>query len=105
MRTPYQVIESTIDATFMQRGFKASTHATAVMEALTKAGYKIVPTEDDLIRIKRRLSAYYTADEIFLWLTKQHPLLNGDIPILAIHNGDVDRVDRLIDQMDTGAFV
>jgi hypothetical protein len=41
-KTPAQIIEQTIDATFMQRGFKASTHREAVMKALDEAGYSIV---------------------------------------------------------------
>lgn len=45
-RTPEQIIESTIDATFMQRGFNPKRHMEAVMKALNEAGYQIVPKKN-----------------------------------------------------------
>ena len=41
-----KVIEDTIEATFMQCGFRADRHREAVMRAIREAGYRIV-SEDD----------------------------------------------------------
>jgi hypothetical protein len=40
-----QTIAEAIDATFMQRGFNARRHAEAVLQALDREGWIIVPAD------------------------------------------------------------
>ncbi len=47
MKTAEQIITNTIDATFLQKGFKASRHTEAILKALKEAGYEIVYKGDD----------------------------------------------------------
>jgi hypothetical protein len=44
MKPVDQTIAEAVDATFMQRGFNAQRHAAAIIEALGKEGYTIIPT-------------------------------------------------------------
>lgn len=37
-----RLLESTIDATFMQRGFRASTHTNEILSALHHKGYVVI---------------------------------------------------------------
>lgn len=51
-----------------------------------------------------RLSDYYTADEIRLWLHTPHQMLNGKRAIELIHAGHTEDVLAVIEALDTGAY-
>lgn len=51
------------------------------------------------------LSELYSPEEARLWLFSPHKLLGGDRPADRIHQGRVDDVLALIDQLKTGAYV
>lgn len=71
--TPEAIIETAIDATFVQRGMLASRHRDAVMKALDDGGYSIVPKDE----IKKfRTALQHIAD---LPLT-DHPIIKKDRP-------------------------
>jgi len=51
--------------------------------------------------INRRLSEYYTPYQARLWWTGPHPLLNGK----TAKDCSFEEVSRLLDQLDSGAYV
>ncbi|MEQ1699435.1 MAG: antitoxin Xre/MbcA/ParS toxin-binding domain-containing protein [Ilumatobacteraceae bacterium] len=52
-----------------------------------------------------QLSAYYTSDEAKLWLFSRHTQLGGSRPADLIADRRTDEVLRLIDQLDSAAFI
>lgn len=52
-----------------------------------------------------QLSAYYTSDEAKLWLFSPHPQLGGGRPADLIAERKTDEVLRLIDQLDSAAYI
>jgi hypothetical protein len=56
-KTAFSVIADAVDATFMQRGFRANRHAAAILEALNDAGFAIVPKEPTTAMICGALEA------------------------------------------------
>lgn len=56
-------------------------------------------------QIRDRLKAYYDADDIELWIALPQELLKFDTARELIDAGRGDEVLRLIDQLDTGAYV
>lgn len=52
-----------------------------------------------------RLSDFYTADEIRLWLHSPHPLLNGEKAIDLINADRIEEVLAVIERLDTGAYM
>ena len=56
---------------------------------------------DDLVR---RLGAFYTADEIRLWLSAIHPMLDGRRAIDLVDEGRTDEVLAVIEGLQTGAY-
>lgn len=59
----------------------------------------------DLHFIVRRLSEYYTAEEIRTWLFALHPQLNNERAIDLINSGRSVEVLRIIDRLDADAFL
>lgn len=51
------------------------------------------------------LSEFYPPKEAKLWLFSPHRLLNGETPEKRIHDGKLDDVLALIEQLKTGAYV
>ncbi|MCB0973267.1 MAG: helix-turn-helix transcriptional regulator [Actinobacteria bacterium] len=52
-----------------------------------------------------QLSEYYPADEAKLWIFSPHPLLQGERPADRIAAGRTDDVLRLVDQLDSAAYI
>ena len=59
----------------------------------------------DLRYVVDRLSDFYMADEIRLWLHARHPLLDGDRAIDLIRANRTENVLAVIDRLDAGAFL
>ena len=51
-----------------------------------------------------RLSEFYSADEIRLWLHTAHPMLNGQRAIDLINAGRPGEVLAVIEALDSGAY-
>ena len=52
-----------------------------------------------------QLAAYYSAEEAMLWLFSPHRLLDGARPADLIVEQRTDEVLRLIDQLDSSAYI
>lgn len=52
-----------------------------------------------------QLAEYYSADEAKLWIFSPHPLLGGERPADRIAAGRTDDVLKLIDQLDSAAYI
>lgn len=61
--------------------------------------------QDDFQRIRGRLAEYYRRHEIDIWLRSPQKLLNGQRACDLINAGKVAEVERLLDQLDSGAFL
>lgn len=61
--------------------------------------------QDDFQRIRERLAVYYKRHEINLWLRSPHPLLNGRRACDLINTGNFAEVERVIDMLDSGAYL
>lgn len=59
----------------------------------------------DLHYVIGRLADYYTMDEIRSWLHARHPQLEGQRAVDLIHEGRAIEVLKIIDRLDSGAFV
>jgi transcriptional regulator with XRE-family HTH domain len=59
----------------------------------------------DLRYVVDRLSDFYSADEIRLWLHARHPLLDGERAIDLIRANRTEDVLAVIDRLDAGAFL
>jgi Protein of unknown function (DUF2384) len=59
----------------------------------------------DLYYIVGRLQEYYTADEIRSWLHARHPQLGGARAIDLIHEGKSIDVLRVLERLDSAAFL
>ena len=59
----------------------------------------------DLRYVVDRLSDFYTADEVRLWLHSRHPLLNGERAIDLINSDRTEEVLAVIERIDAGAYV
>lgn len=59
----------------------------------------------DLYYVVRRLSDYYSTDNIRVWLYAPHPQLNGERAIDLIHNGQTIDVLRVLDRLDNDVFI
>jgi transcriptional regulator with XRE-family HTH domain len=59
----------------------------------------------DLRYVVDRLSDFYSADEIRLWLHARHPLLDGARAIDLIRANRTEDVLAVIDRLDAGAFL
>ena len=59
----------------------------------------------DLYYIVGRLQEYYSADEIRSWLYARHPQLNGQRAIDLIHEDKSIEVLRVLDRLDSGAYL
>ena len=55
--------------------------------------------------IVMRLSEYYSAEEIRLWLYAMHPQLNGERPIDLIHDGRSEAVLDIINRLDEDVYL
>lgn len=55
--------------------------------------------------IRARLAEYYEPADIERWLTSPHKLLNDRKPCDLIAAGQASEVERLIDQLDSGAYL
>lgn len=59
----------------------------------------------DLTYIVGRLSDYYSAKEIRIWLFARHPQLGGERAIDLINAGRSIEVLRILDRLDAGAYL
>ncbi len=59
----------------------------------------------DLHYVMNRLQEYYTAEDIRTWLYARHPQLNGQRAIDLIHGGKSIEVLRVLERLDSGAFL
>jgi len=59
----------------------------------------------DLHYVVIRLSEYYSADEIRVWLYARHPQLDGRRAIDLIHEGDAEKVLNIIDRLDADSYL
>jgi len=59
----------------------------------------------DLHYITGRLQEYYTPDEIRTWLYARHPQLEGRRAIDLIHEGKSIEVLRILERLDSGAYL
>ena len=59
----------------------------------------------DLHYIVGRLSDYYTAKEVRLWLFARHPQLGGERAIDLINDARSEEVLDILERLDTGAFL
>jgi transcriptional regulator with XRE-family HTH domain len=63
---------------------------------------------DNLLRLQwlvRELAELYPPDEAHLWLFSPHKLLRGERPADLIQQGRADEVQRIIAQLQDGAYV
>jgi len=63
------------------------------------------PELADLLRIYARLAVFYDAAEIERWLDSKHPLLDGKRAADLIAEGKTQEVHRVIDQLESGAYL
>ena len=59
----------------------------------------------DLIYTVKRLSEYYTTQEIRTWLYARHPQLNGSRPIDLISANRTHEVLAVLDRLDADAYI
>lgn len=59
----------------------------------------------DLYYVVSRLQEYYSTDEIRMWLYARHPQLNGQRAIDLIHEGKSIDVLRVLERLDSAAFL
>jgi transcriptional regulator with XRE-family HTH domain len=59
----------------------------------------------DLNYIVSRLSDYYSAKEIRIWLFALHPQLGGERAIDLINAGRSEEVLAILDRLDAGAYL
>lgn len=59
----------------------------------------------DLHYVVRRLEEFYEPGDIRTWLHARHPQLDGERAIDLIHAERTDEVLRVIDRLDTGAYL
>lgn len=59
----------------------------------------------DLHYVVMRLSDYYTADEIRVWLYARHPQLQGQRAIDLIHEDRSEDVLNILDRLDADAYL
>jgi transcriptional regulator with XRE-family HTH domain len=59
----------------------------------------------DLYYVVGRLSEYYSAEEIRSWLYARHPQLDGQRAINLIHDGKSIEVLRVLERLDSGAYL
>ena len=59
----------------------------------------------DLRYVVDRLSEFYTAEEIRLWLHARHPLLDNERAIDLISSGRTEDVLAVIERLDAGAYL
>ena len=62
-------------------------------------------TQEAMLRVRKRLEAYYRNHEIDMWLRSPQPLLKGRRPCDLILAGNAAEVERIIDQLDSGAYL
>jgi len=55
--------------------------------------------------LMQQLSQFYDPPEAQLWLLSHHAALDGQRPADLISSGRIDEVLRLIDQLQSGAYV
>jgi uncharacterized protein (DUF2384 family) len=55
--------------------------------------------------LRERLRAFYAPFEIELWLDAPHPSLGDRSPRQMIDGGDITKVERVIAQLEDGAFL
>ena len=59
----------------------------------------------DLRYVVGRLSEYYTADEIRIWLYARHPQLDGARAIDLINQNRSEEVLRILDRLDADVYL
>lgn len=62
----------------------------------------MTPTEED---IARDLGDFYSPDDVQMWMDTSHPLLDNDTPRQVIARGEGDRVQAIVQQFVSGAFI
>lgn len=59
----------------------------------------------DLRYVVERLSDFYSADEIRLWLHARHPLLENERAVDLINAGRTEEVLAVIERLEAGAYI
>ncbi len=59
----------------------------------------------DLHYVVMRLSEYYDADEVRVWLYARHPQLDGARAIDLIHEGRSEEILSILDRLDADAYL
>jgi len=59
----------------------------------------------DLHYVVMRLSEYYTAEEIRVWLYARHPQLDGERAIDLIHEDRSEEVLNILDRLDADVYL
>lgn len=59
----------------------------------------------DLHYVVMRLSEYYSAEEIRLWLYARHPQLDGERAIDLIHEDRAEEVLNILDRLDADVYL
>ena len=59
----------------------------------------------NLMDVVSRLKSYYDVEDIKIWLHTPHPQLNGQKAIDLIHAGRVKDVFRVLDRLDSDAYL
>jgi uncharacterized protein (DUF2384 family) len=67
-------------------------------EARSAATSRIVALLDALCTV-------YTTEGIGMWLYGRHKLLGNQRPIDLLRDGEIERVEQVVEQLTTGAFV
>ena len=59
----------------------------------------------DLHYVVMRLSEYYSAEEIRLWLYARHPQLDGERAIDLIHEDRSEEILNILDRLDADVYL
>lgn len=58
-----------------------------------------------LQHVNQRLSDVYTPDELALWWHRGHPQLDGESAIVALLSDRFDEVLRIVERLESGAYL
>lgn len=58
-----------------------------------------------LYEIRKRLSAFYTPEEIEQWLTTPHPLLDNKTAMECVENLEISRVRQVLSLFEDSAYL
>lgn len=62
-------------------------------------------TEQEYDRLEVRLAELYSPYERAVWWSSHHPLLGGERAIDVLASGRQHLIDRVLDQLEAGAYI